>query len=51
MQQPDEPLGVGMEKAIVATAPKAFGQDVTQQQPQEVRPGQGAGFVGLVLSV
>lgn len=46
MQQPDEPFAVGMEKAVVATAPQALGQDVTQQQPQEVRPGQGAGFLG-----
>jgi len=46
VQQPNEPLAVGMEKAVIATAPKALGQDVTQQQPQEVRPGQGAGFVG-----
>ena len=45
MQQPDEPLAVGMEQAVVATAPQALGQDVTQQQPPEVRPGQGAGFV------
>jgi hypothetical protein len=43
VQQRDEPFAVGMEEAVVAAAAEAFGQDVVQQQPQEVGPGQGTG--------
>lgn len=42
MQQRDQPLLVRMQKAVVARPPEALGQDVLQQQVQEVGAGERA---------
>ena len=38
MQQCDQPLAVGMQKADVARAPEPLGQHILQHQPEELRP-------------
>lgn len=43
LQQVQSPATVVVQKAEVPGPLKAFGQDVLQQQPQEVGPRQGAG--------
>ena len=42
MQQGDQALAVGMQKAEVAGAAEAFGQHMLQDQPQKVCTGNGA---------
>ena len=44
MQQLDQTFAVGVQKAEVAGAPEALGQDMLEQQPQEGSAGEGAGF-------
>jgi len=44
MQQRDEALAVGVEEAEVAGPPQALGQDVLDDEPEEVGPGKGALF-------
>ena len=42
MQQGDQTLAVGMQKAEVARPPETFGQHVLEDQPQKLRTGHGA---------
>ena len=44
MQERDQPLLVRVQEAVVARATEAFGQDVLQQQVQEIGAGQGTDF-------
>lgn len=44
VQQGDQALAVGMQKAEIARPPEAFGQHMLQDQPQEMRTGDGALF-------
>ncbi len=44
MQQSDQTLAVGMQKAEVARTTEAFGQHMLQDQPQKLRAGNGPGF-------
>jgi hypothetical protein len=39
LQQADQPFAVRVQKAEVAGPPKAFGQDMPEDQPQELRAG------------
>jgi len=44
-----QPLAIGVQKAKVARAPKAFGQHMLQHQAQELRTGNGARGASLGL--
>jgi len=52
LQQVQSAAAVVVQEAEVSGALQAFGQDVLQQQPQEVRPRQGAagGFAALGIA-
>jgi len=53
MQQRDQPFFVRMQEAVVPRPPKALGQDMLQDQVQEVGAGQRAdlGFSALAVAV
>lgn len=53
MQQRDQALLVRMQEAVVPRPPQALGQDVLQQQVEEVGTGQRAdfGFPALTVAV
>lgn len=51
LQQVPSTAAVVVQKAEVPGPNKAFGQDVLQQQPQEVGSGQGAGGALAALGV
>jgi len=40
LQQANQPLAVGVQKDEVAGAPEAIGQDMPEDQPQEIGAGQ-----------
>jgi hypothetical protein len=42
LQQADQAFAVGVKEAEVSGAPESLGQDMLQDQPQEVCAGQGA---------
>jgi hypothetical protein len=49
VQPLDQPLAVAVEEAVVSGPAEAFGQDVLQQQPEKVGPGQGTGLGGAAV--
>ena len=51
MQQGNQALAVGMQKAVVPRPPEALGQDVLQDQAQEVGTGQRAHLRLAALAV
>ncbi len=51
MQQSDQPLAVGVEEAEIARAPQALGQDMAQQQPQELCARERSGLHPPALAV
>lgn len=51
VQQGDQALAVGVQKAEDARAPETIGQHMLQDQPEEVRAGQRSAFDPLCLGV
>jgi hypothetical protein len=51
MQQGDQALAVGVQEAEIASAAKALGQHVLENQPEEIDPGERAPFRLAGLSV
>ena len=53
LQQVDQALAVGMQEAVVPSAAEALGQDMAQEEPEEVGTGERAGvqLAGLAVLI